>query len=47
MSALPRKADIRRRNCLVRFVPKADIRRSGASLVQPRVRVPLLIARGL
>src|SRR6516225_448296 len=26
MSALPPKADIRRRNCNVRFVPKADLR---------------------
>jgi len=27
MSALPPKADIRQRNCDVRFVPKADISR--------------------
>jgi hypothetical protein len=26
MSALPPKADIRQRNCHLRFVPKADIR---------------------
>ena len=26
MSALPPKADIRQRNCDVRFVPKADVR---------------------
>jgi len=35
MSALPPKADIAKRNCHVRFVPKADIAPTGHARVTP------------
>ena len=40
MSALPPKADLRQRNCDVRFVPKADIRIAAKNLAirSPRRR---------
>ena len=41
MSAIPPKADIRQRNCDVRFVPKAEVDRS-ATLFNPNTPQPSL-----